>query len=96
VEPKPKSTPATGAQVQEASAPNTSLRVQVPTVFVSRTQWHPDRARRVAIVEVDNNGETLELHEGDAIGPLVVEEIQPTGVFFGHDGIAILRRVGAR
>jgi hypothetical protein len=96
VQPKAGSAPATGTQVQRPSAPNTSLRAQVPTVFVSRTQWHPDRARRVAIVEVDGSGETLELHEGDAIGPLVVEEIQPTGVFFGHDGIAIMRRVGAR
>jgi hypothetical protein len=68
----------------------------VPDVYVARTLWHPIAERRVAIVEIGEGGEAVELHEGDAIGPLVVGEIEPSGVFFYHDGVELRRRVGAR
>jgi hypothetical protein len=41
-------------------------------------------------------GAARELHEGDAIGPLVVSEIGPSGVVFLLDGVELRRRVGAR
>jgi hypothetical protein len=37
-----------------------------------------------------------ELHEGDAIGSLVVTEIGPSSVLFLNDGAPLRRRVGAR
>jgi hypothetical protein len=68
----------------------------VPTVYVERTIWHPMAERRVAVVELEGSDEALELHEGDAVGPLVVGEIEPSGVFFVYDGVELRRRVGAR
>jgi hypothetical protein len=68
----------------------------VPTVYVERTIWHPMAERRVAVVALEGNDQTLELHEGDAVGPLVVGKIEPSGVFFVHDGVELRRRVGAR
>ena len=68
----------------------------VPVVYVERTIWHPDASRRVAFVEIDGSGERVELHEGEAVGTLVVEKIEPTGVLFDHRGIEVHRRVGAR
>jgi len=47
----------------------------------------------MALVEV-NAGEVLELNEGDAVGPLVVESIKPGGVYFMHDGVSVLHKVG--
>ena len=38
----------------------------------------------------------LRVAEGDAVGTLVLLEIQPTGVVFGHEGVQIQRRVGDR
>jgi len=88
-EPKPKPAP-------RAAAPEPILRSPVPNVYVARTIWHPMAERRVAVVELEGSDETLELHEGDAVGPLVVGKIEPSGVFFVHDGIELRRRVGAR
>jgi hypothetical protein len=68
----------------------------VPNVYVERTIWHPMAERRVAVVELEGSDETLELHEGDAVGPLVVGKIEPSGVFFVHDGVELRRRVGVR
>jgi hypothetical protein len=72
------------------------LRSPVPTVYVERTIWHPMAERRVAVIVLEGNDETLKLHEGDAVGPLVVGKIEPSGVFFVHDGVELRRRVGAR
>jgi hypothetical protein len=41
-------------------------------------------------------GPARELHEGDAIGTLVVSEIGPSSVLFLNDGAPLRRRVGAR
>jgi len=88
-EPQPK--PAS-----RAAAPAPILRPPVPGVYVERTIWHPLAERRVAVVEVEGSEGTLELHEGDVVGPLVVGKIEPSSVFFVHDGVELRRRVGVR
>jgi len=70
-------------------------RPEVPGVLVSSTVWHPQRDRRLALVSFEG-GAARELHEGDAIGSLVVSEIGPSGVVFLHDGVELRRRVGAK
>jgi hypothetical protein len=72
------------------------LRASVPAVRVVQTTWHPDPARRTALVEAGDGGGPTQLRQGDAIGSLVVESISPTGVTFAHDGVSLVRRVGAR
>jgi hypothetical protein len=69
-------------------------RAEIPLISVGKTIWHPDVDRRSAIVELMESGETLTLKEGDAIGPLVIETIKPSGVLFLHDGVEIEYRVG--
>ena len=78
-----------------AARPELVARPSVPDVLVSSTVWHPQRDRRLAIVAFEG-GAARELHEGDAIGPLVVSEIGPSGVVFLHDGVELRRRVGAK
>jgi type II secretory pathway component PulC len=69
-------------------------RVQVPPVSVKKTVWHPDARRRFAVITFEEDGELLELSEGDAIGPLVVKAIKPSGVLFYHNGVEIRYNVG--
>jgi hypothetical protein len=69
-------------------------RAEIPLISVGKTVWHPDADRRSAIVELTESGESLQLKEGDAIGPLVIETIKPSGVLFIHDGVEIEYRVG--
>jgi hypothetical protein len=91
--------PAAGSErssPEPPSAPSKLVRTFVPGVLVVRTFWHPSPERRVAEIEVDGSPETLRLHEGDAVGPLVVREIEPSGVVFLHDEVELRRRVGAR
>ena len=85
-----------GVQLKVPPPPPPVPRSAPPDVYVARTVWHPIADRRVAVVEYGSSGETVELREGDVIGPLVVGEIQPSGVFFTHDGVELRRRVGAR
>jgi hypothetical protein len=63
---------------------------------VERTSWHPTPERRVAWVTVEGLAGTRELHEGDALGTLVVKEIRPSSVLFQHGGEPLSRRVGER
>lgn len=79
-----------------AVAPPPVPRSPMPDIYVARTVWHPIADRRIAVVEFGEGGETLELREGDVIGPLVVGEIEPTGVYFVHEGVEVRRRVGTR
>ena len=65
-----------------------------PEVTVRKTYWHPNPERRVAEVEVEGHKGALELHEGDAVGTLVISEIQPSGVVFLHGGERLQRKVG--
>jgi hypothetical protein len=69
-------------------------KVRPPKVTVEKTIWHPTAARRVARIEVEGHKGTLELHEGDAVGTLVVAEIKPSGVVFLHGGEKLHRKVG--
>jgi hypothetical protein len=72
----------------------TIVRAQLPELTVASTTWHPDARRRFAVVNLTESDEELRLREGDAVGPLVVEMIEPGGVFFAHDGIAVRYNVG--
>jgi len=81
--------PAPAARVEKV------VRAPTPEVLVSSTVWHPQRDRRTAMVEYAG-GAPRELHEGDAIGPLVVSEIGPSSVTFLQDGVELRRRVGAK
>ena len=81
--------------VRRKPAPEKLVRTNLPDVFVSSTVWHPQKDRRLARVTLAG-GAAQELHEGDAIGPLVVSVIEPSGVVFLHDGVELRRRVGAK
>ncbi|MBW2395193.1 MAG: hypothetical protein JRG95_13065, partial [Deltaproteobacteria bacterium] len=87
-EPAPKPAPARPRPPQVATIP------PPPIVHVARTVWHPSPDRRSARVEVEGFAEPLELKEGDAVGVLVVAEIQPSAVVFLHGGARLRRAVG--
>ncbi len=78
-----------------AVKPTAPAPVVVPGVLVSSTVWHPQRDRRLARVALEG-GAARELHEGDAIGSLVISEIGPSSVVFLHDGVELRRRVGVK
>jgi hypothetical protein len=61
-------------------------------VHVQRTLWHPMPARRTALVAAAD-GEH-ELREGDKLGALTVEKIEPSGVVFSYAGREVRRGVG--
>jgi hypothetical protein len=71
------------------------VKARPPKVTVEKTVWHPTPERRVARIEVEGFKGKLELHEGDAVGTLVVSEIQPSGVVFLHGGEKLHRKVGS-
>ncbi len=72
------------------------VRSSVPSVVVTRTTWHPIRGRRRAELEVleDEELRSLQMREGQFLGPLELAEISPSGVTFLHNGVEIHRRVG--
>ena len=94
--PRPAAPPVDTAARREAPAVESGVRAFVPSVLVVRTVWHPTAERRVAEIEVEGRPELLLLHEGDAVGPLVVSEIEPSGVVFLHDKVELRRRIGTR
>jgi hypothetical protein len=65
-----------------------------PRLLVTGTEWHPDAARRVAHVQVEGRDAAVALREGDAVGALVVREIEPSGVVFRLGEVELRRRVG--
>lgn len=77
----------------KVSAPPRVATLRPPKVTVQKTVWHPEPERRVARIEVEGRKGPIELHEGDAVGTLVVAEIQPSGVVFLHGGERLLRKV---
>lgn len=85
LKPKPRPKPA---------PPKVAVVPPPPVVHVVGTIWHPRTDRRSARVEVEGFSEPLELREGDAVGVLVVVEIQPSAVIFLHGGIRLRRNVG--
>ena len=78
---------------EPARSPSVAVLVP-PKVRVERTIWHPKPERRSALVHVQGHKEALELKEGDAVGTLVVAEIEPSGVVFLHGGVRLRHRVG--
>lgn len=106
------SPPPVSAQASPAPAPKPAARPPAPRektppvarvaklvppkVTVKKTIWHPTPERRVAEIEVEGRKGVLELHEGDAVGTLVVAEIQPSGVVFLHGGEKLKRTIGSR
>jgi hypothetical protein len=98
--PAPPVTPAPAAEAPPGPEPAPVIaaapppvRAAVPEVRVERTLWHPQATRRVAVVLLGAE-EPREVHEGDALGPLVVAKIEPSGVVFVHEGVELRRRVG--
>jgi hypothetical protein len=79
--PEPKPAPA-------AAPPSSVAPSAVPIILVSSTHWHPSPGRREAVIEVGAEGDAQKrrVREGDAVGPLRVEKIEPSGVVFDYDG----------
>jgi len=96
VDPKPATSAVSASVPAPIREPNQEVirRAKVPTFSVEKTIWHPDADRRTALVKLLDSEEVLRLHEGDAIGPLVVKTIDPNRVLFSHDGIEIQFDVG--
>jgi hypothetical protein len=76
--------------------PSPVERPAIPHVVVAQTQWHPDQALRRASVELEGRDTPLLLRIGDAVGPLIVTRIDPSGVVFRMGDVEIRRRVGER
>ncbi len=85
--------PAAAARKSEPASGEVA-RAEVPGLRVERTVWHPIAERRVAVIEFGQSAEHREIREGDAVGPLVVSKIEPSGVVFVHDGVEMRRRIG--
>ena len=69
----------------------------VPRFAISGTTWHPYRQRRTADISVESASgtRTVEVREGEMLGPMKVSEIGPTSITFLHEGKVIKRRIGA-
>ncbi|MFP8870896.1 MAG: hypothetical protein VCB43_05405 [Myxococcota bacterium] len=69
----------------------------VPRFAISGTTWHPYRQRRTADISVETAAgtRTVEVREGEMLGPMKVSEIGPTSIIFLHEGKVIKRRIGA-
>ncbi len=65
-----------------------------PDVSVLRTSWHPQPDQRSVRIRLEASDEILNLHEGDAIGGLVIKEISPSSVLFAAGDVEIRRRIG--
>lgn len=81
-------TPASDAAVLKSHSP------EVPDFRIRRTVWHPQRERRIAVVELMATQEMLNLNEGDTIGTLTVQKITPSRVIFLNGTVEVTRRVG--
>jgi hypothetical protein len=98
-EPRPPPPPQPAAPVAKPP-PVAAKRVlappppSAPEVQVERTSWHPKPERRVAWVRLEGSVAAREVHEGDALGTLVVKEIRPSAVVFLHGTAELQRRVG--
>ena len=90
--PEPGAADTAGALPRVATAPLPAI----PDLRVARTIWHPTADRRLAYVDVSGQAGPLRVREGDAVGHLIVQKIEPWGVVFLDDGIEIRHRVGVR
>ena len=93
---KPAKSPAAAPRERElAEAASSEIaRAEIPGLRVESTVWHPIAERRVALIEFEQSAERREIREGDAVGPLVVSKIEPSGVVFIHEGVEVRRRIG--
>ena len=66
----------------------------VAGIRVEQTFWHPRPDRRVAVLALPEREQPLRVHEGDAVGALVVTEIEPSGVVFTQHGQRLRRALG--
>ncbi len=105
VEPVPPPPPPPARDGEPATAPAPSAKPKPaalaarpagPRVTVERTIWHPDAARRRAFLRPEGRASAAELREGDSLGEIQVERIEPSGVVFLHEGREVRRAVGAR
>jgi len=92
--PPPKPAPAVEVRASETPAIRTIERPPMPEFVVTRTVWHPEAGRRVAMIRRSGQSAAQAFGEGETLGVLEVVEIQPTGVLFRRDGVEIKRRVG--
>ncbi len=92
--PKPPPRPAVKARRESPAPALRAVPRAVPDVRVESTTWHPDPARRLVVLRVAGRAAPLRLHEGDAVGPLVVLEIEPAAVVFANGEVELRRRVG--
>jgi hypothetical protein len=93
--PAPKPVPAAKPNpVPPAAGPAVARVEKLPALVVTRTVWHPDPARRRALVQVEGRAEPLELRHGDAVGALVVANIEPSGVIFRMGDVEVRRKIG--
>jgi hypothetical protein len=79
-----------------ASEPSVEQHIAPPTpdIAVLQTAWHPKPDHRSARIRLLKDDETLTLREGDAVGPLVVQQITPSAVIFLSGDVELRLRVG--
>ncbi len=82
------------ATAEPEPRPDVAILPVLPEVWVERTQWHPTPAKRSALVRVGAAGEPRELHEGDSLEGVLVEEIRPSAVLFRYEGEEFKRGIG--
>lgn len=94
--------PAPGAIARSATTPRParpSARAGAatkapPMLRVTRTVWHPDAARRLALVRTSKSSAAREVREGDVIDGFEIRRIEPSGLVLERDGVETRRRVG--
>jgi len=92
--PVPAAEPAPIPAAIKEPTKKTIARAKIPKLSIEKTIWHPDVNRRVALVKLLEVDEVVRLKEGDAVGPLVVIDINPGSVLFTHDDVEIRYNVG--
>jgi hypothetical protein len=70
-------------------------RRHMPSLRVTRTIWHPNPDRRVAVVQLLGRP-PQKLGEGDVVAGFTVVEIGLADVELERDGVILQRRVGAK
>jgi hypothetical protein len=89
--------PEPAPEPEPVREPEPVASVPAPTgaaLYVTRTQWHPERGRRSADVRVD--GQSRSVHEGDTVAGYEVSEIKPSGVVLTRAGERVEQKVGQR
>jgi hypothetical protein len=85
---------AAAPPVELDPSPAEVVAPSLPRIRVAGTVWHPDPGRRTARVALEGRDAPLELRQGDAVGSLVVREIEPSGVVFQLGAVELRRGVG--